>query len=338
MARVLITGASGFIGHYLATALARQGDEVTCLVRKTSQVAQLGEVSKIIGDVTDEPSMVTAVAGQEVVYHLAGCIKALHADQMHRVNAEGTRNVVQACSAQPNPPVLVYVSSLAAAGPSTADRPRVETDPLVQVSTYGRSKREGELAVQGFADRVPITVVRPPTVLGEGDRTTLGWFRSIARSGVHLVPGFATRRYSLIHAADLTQGIILAAQRGKRVLPLDRNGVPTQSQGFYFLAGDENPTYPDLGRMIGEALGRRRVLALPVGSGLVWTVAGFAELAARLRRDPLIFNFDKVREVRAGSWTCLPKKAKEELGFSVGAPLAERLRQTAQWYRQEGWL
>ena len=340
MADVLVTGASGFIGFHLAQAAIARGDRVTCLVRKTSAIDRLAllGVSTAYGDVADRESLCAAVAGKAVVYHVAGCTKALHVRQFYQVNAEGPRNVAEACARQPNPPVLVTVSSLAAAGPSTADRPRVETDPLRPVSHYGRSKKAGELGARQYADRVPITILRPPIVFGEWDRQGATLFQTVDRMGIHLVAGLKAHRYSLIHAADLAGALILAAQRGTRLAPPGCTDPRCAARGVYFVAAEEQVSYGQLGRLVGEALGRRRVWNLPVGMGCVWAVACGVDLTGQLLGRPLYLNLDKAREVTAGSWTCSPQAAIDELGFSVGAPLLERLRQTAAWYREAGWL
>ncbi len=339
MAKVLVTGASGFIGGHLVSALVARGDDVTCLVRRTSPVARLERLgaARTLGDVTDLEGLKSAVAGKSLVYHLAGLIKGLHAREMYRVNEGGTANVARACAEQSQPPLLIYISSLAAAGPSTPQRLRVETDPPQPVSVYGKSKRAGELAAQHYADRVPITVVRPPIVLGEGDRIGLPLFKSVARWGIHVVGGLAPRKFSVIHADDLAEGLILAAQRGERLLP---PGEDDQSRwrGFYFVGDEEHREYGDLGRIVGEALGRRRVCVIRLPVPLVWAAASGVQLAAYLRRRALFLGPDKAREICAASWTCSPRKAIDQLGFRVAAPLAERLRQTAAWYRSEGWL
>lgn len=339
MAKVLVTGASGFVGHHLVESLAKRGDEVTCLVRKSSRIGPLRRlnVKLVHGDVTDRDSLVPAVAGRQIVYHLAGCTQTLHPRQYYRVNRWGAANVAQVCSGQSTPPVLVSVSSLAAAGPSVDGRPKTENDRPEPVSHYGHSKRAGERAIEAFADRMPITIVRPPIVLGEYNKMGFSLFHSIARFGVHLIPSMDRPRFSLIHAVDLAQLLILAAERGNR-LQTDDGSNGCGASGYYFAACEESPFYSDLGRMVSQALGRRWVVVIPTSSPIVWTVAMAGELVSRVRHNPLFMNVDKAREITAGSWLCSARLAAEQLGFKVGAPLLDRLRQTADWYRREKWL
>ena len=121
---------------------------------------------------------------------------------------------------------LLLVSSLAAMGPSSPQRPRLESDLPAPVSHYGRSKLAGEQAARRWANEVPITVLRPPVVFGECDAATCEIFRPIARCGVHVVPSWRTHRVSLIHADDLLQAMVLAVQRGKRIIRDPANGPP----------------------------------------------------------------------------------------------------------------
>jgi nucleoside-diphosphate-sugar epimerase len=339
MASVLVTGGSGFIGAHLIESLVAQGDEVVCLVRKTSQVERLRSlgVRLAYGDVTDPESLPSALSGVQTVYHVAGCIKVLERRIFHQVNCGGTANVVRACSQQRQPPVVVLVSSLAAAGPSPDGRLRTEADRPVPVSEYGRSKRTAELTARRFAADVPITVVRPSIVFGPGDRTTLPLFRPVSRLGVQVTAGRARFRYSLIHVADLVRLLILAAQRGKRLAPRPGNGAPPH-QGYYFAACEQHPSYAELAQTIGALAGRSHVAVIPIATPLIWLIADSAEVVAHLLRRPLILNHDKAREMTAGSWACSPDAAAAELGFGVGAPLRQRLEETLHWYREQRWL
>jgi dihydroflavonol-4-reductase len=337
MARVLVTGATGFIGSNLTKRLVALGNDVTCLVRSPSKAAGLESlgVRTALGDLRDEAAVRRAVGQAEIVYHLAGLITAFRPAELMEVNATAFRYLAAACAACPNPPALISVSSLSAAGPSPANRPRTESDPPAPVSHYGRAKRAAELIAQEYAADVPITIVRPPMVFGEGDLLMRSLFRTIWRLGIHIALGVKQSRYSLIHVADLVDALMLCAERGARLAPA--NGSPTKSvRGYYFVAGDEQPTFAELGQLIGSSLGQDRVSVWGSSRGvMLWPAAAVAELAARLRGRPYIFNFDKAREAKAGSWTCSSQTIRADLGFAPRAPLAERLRQTADWYRQQ---
>lgn len=337
--RVLVTGASGFIGPHLVRALCERGDRVTCLVRRSSDLSALEHTGAVFvyGDVTEATSLTEPISQIDCVYHLAGQTRAFHPDQFYAVNEGGTRALARACARRESPPTLVMVSSIAAAGPSDEAIPRREDDPPTPVSHYGRSKLAAERAAAEYASEIPVTIVRPAWVFGEGDRDTLELFRWVAR-GVHLVPVQPRRRYSLLHAADLANLLIQAAALGERRPPPDEEPAPP-GKGVYFAASQERPTYVELGRLVADALGRHRIWTVSMPPLLTRVVAVCVEAKARLlRQPPGIVNPDKAREGLVGSWVCSAEKACGQLGFSTAFTLAERLRQTAIWYREQGWL
>jgi nucleoside-diphosphate-sugar epimerase len=334
---MLVTGASGFIGQHLVRRLIERGDRVSCLVRATSRIDELRSsgAQLIAGDATDRADIERALAESQagVVFHLAGLVKALRTEDFLRVNAGAVESVAAACADRAERPVLIVVSSLAAAGPCAGDQPRVEGDSLTPVSAYGRSKLAAELAAATYAARLSISVVRPPIVFGPGDRGVLEMFRPIAHLGLHVVPGWEERRVSLIHVADLITLLLLAAEKGERLQP---NGVP--GQGAYFVAAEHDPTYAELGQAMAMALGKRRATVAHIPGPLVRLVGLGGDAMGRVRQRPGWVNSDKMAEALAGSWTCSSAKARTQLSWSLAATLAERLRETAQWYRQAGWL
>lgn len=338
MANVLVTGANGFIGAHLCRALVSRGDRVRCLVRRTSRLDRLAGVDFEArhGDLDDGDSLASAMAGCEVVFHLAGITKCLAAADYFRVNAVGTANVASACARQTTPPRLVLISSQAAAGPSSQTRPRTEGEPANPVSAYGRSKLAAEQAAARCAGQVPITVIRPPIVFGPMDPTSFRMFWSVSRCHLHLCPTLARSRFSVIHVADLVELMLLAAQRGRTLAPGD--GEASSGQGIYFAAAERDPTYFDLGHMLADAMGCRRVMYLPIASPLVWVVAAIGEGTGRCLRSAMYLNLDKAAEITAGSWVCSAEAAQRELGFQVCKALHVRVRETADWFRQAGWI
>jgi nucleoside-diphosphate-sugar epimerase len=334
MARVLVTGGTGFIGRHFVRRLAERGDRVRCLVRDLQRASGSPDapvVEYIRGDVTVPGSLDAAVAGMEIVYHLAGATLAIRQSDFMEVNAEGTRRLAEACARRENPPAFLYVSSLAAAGPAKDDRPLTEDCSPQPVSEYGRSKLAAERYLRGLAGKLPISILRPPSVFGPGDPYTFKLFR-LARWGIMFVPGRRVFRLSWIGVADLVEAMILAAERGRR---LDSGSEDT---GIYFVALDERPKVAELTHLLAEIEGRRRlhIFHVPVFLGLLG--AHINDVRSRLTGRAYWLNPDKIREAVAGSWICDPSRAKRELGFACRTDLANGLRGASRWYHDHGWL
>lgn len=338
MASILVTGATGFIGSHLARRLVELGHSVRCLARRTSNRDVLAdcEVEWVQGDLSDAASVASAVRGVDRVFHLGGLTSAFRRSALMQVNGLGSGHVAGACAAQRQPPELIFVSSVAAAGPAPAGRPRTEDDPPRPVSHYGRSKRAGEVAVAQFADRVPITIVRPGVVFGEYGREMLPMFRSIARYRLHAVAGMCSPPLSVIYVADLIELLVSAADRGQRLAADPSSADP--GRGYYFACRPEYPDYFQFGRLLQRAIGCSGVLYLHFPEPFPWLIGGAHELWDRLRGVPTNLNVDKIREALAGSWACSCEAARRDLGFQPRQPLVEQLRATANWYRDQGWL
>jgi nucleoside-diphosphate-sugar epimerase len=336
MARVLVTGGTGFIGRHLVRRLAERGDRVRCLVRdpqraSTSAGPDAPAVEYIQGDVMVPDALDAAVSGMEVVYHLAGATLPLRRSDYLEVNAEGTHRLAEACARRENPPVFLYISSLAAAGPAKDDHALTENCPPQPVSEYGRSKLAAERYLRALADKLPITVLRPPGVFGPGDPYTFKLFR-LARWGLMFVPGRRVFHLSWIGVADLVEAIILAAERGRR---LDSTSADV---GIYFVALDERPNVAELTHLLAEIAGRHRLRVFHVPVFLGRLGAHINDLRSRLTGRGYWLNSDKIREVVAGSWICDPSKAKSELGFACHTDLVSGLRAASRWYHDHGWL
>jgi dihydroflavonol-4-reductase len=327
--RWLITGATGFIGTTLAERLLGRGDFVRALVRDPARAGELKAMGAelVRGDVSQPETVVDAVPDVDAVVHLAGLVKAVTREQLFAVNAEGTRALAEA-AAQSGRPRFVLVSSLAAAGPSSPARPRVETDRPAPVSAYGQSKLQAEQVVRSFASTLHASIVRPPIVYGPRDKEFLPSLFQLARTGVILKSGMGDKRYSIIHVNDLVELIIAAAERGARV---DEAGTA----GVYF--GDDGVAYTWEGLARGAlgALGKRGAV-LPVPEFVSWIAAGAATAASRVTGRAAILSLDKMMEIREPAWTCSSAKARRELGWAPRVSFVEGMTNAARWYRERG--
>ena len=333
MKKVLITGGSGFIGYHLVRRLCQENVAVRCLVRQTSSLTLLqpSNVEFCIGELGDPESLRKAVEGCDTIFHAAALVRARSYQEFDIANRLGTENIAKVAAECASPPVFVYVSSLAAAGHSTPEQPRRESDPALPISNYGRSKLAGETALLSFAKQMPCTIVRPGIVFGEADRMNLELFKVIKKWGICPIPGFRDKLYSWLHAADLSDLLIAAANKGERLGMEQPAG-----NGIYFASGDEGRKLSKIGHLIGQSVGRNRVRTVRLGPINLWSIATFYEVKKRLSGKPQPLDWEKAME-SLHHWTCSPEKAKTQLGFSP-QPLEERFRQTAQWFKENGWF
>ncbi|MCG2721042.1 MAG: NAD(P)-dependent oxidoreductase [Thermodesulfovibrionales bacterium] len=319
--KALVTGASGFIGSHLCEELIRKGYRVTCLSRQSSTLSWIEnlDIELVKGDCTDIETLRNIVLGFDYVFHLAGLTKATSGDAFYCINAKGTENLIQAV-AENNPGLkrFVYLSSLAAAGPSATKNPICEDSPPSPVSDYGRSKLEGEKAVLRYAKTLPITILRPPAIYGPRDRDMLFVFKMI-KKGVFFDLGKCY--YSLLYVDDLVQGIILCAEN-------------TMAEGkIYFLCDTKFYTGKEIAMHISETLA---VKAFPLRVPK-FVMPFFAFIGERFNKQGII-NRDRIKDFRHTYWICDAKKAREEIGFLPKVDLKEGIKWTADWYRIHRWL
>lgn len=333
--RVFITGATGFIGNRLLRRLLANDCQVKCSIRANrSQVRYSAKnLDWVRGDLrVKTPWLPKAIDGCDYVFHLAAATRSARSADLPEINTSTFRTVLEACAAARRPPKLVFVSSLAAAGPSSGNRLLSETDEKNPVSHYGKSKAACEDLAAEYAGKIPISIVRPPIVLGPGDGNGFELFKSIKRWRCHLVPGFQDHLFSVIHVDDLVSALLRVAESGQRL------GGTDPSKGIYFATSDSVLTYAGLGQQIGLAVGHPNVKLLRVANWMLRSAGLINELIGRITGKPRLLNRDKCREGTAGSWACSAEKLRKETGFRVETPLEERLAETAEWYRQAGWL
>jgi nucleoside-diphosphate-sugar epimerase len=326
--RVFLTGATGFVGSHVARYLLAEGHTLQALVRRRSDTADLERlgVERAIVSLNDFRGLTHAIEGCDAVVHIAGLIKSRSDGEMLEVNARCTATLGRAAlAACPDLTRFVYVSSIAAAGPGPADlRPMREQDPARPVSVYGRSKRLGEEHLIALADRLPLTILRPPVVYGPRDRELLKVFRMV-KARLMLVRGRGEARVSLIYVEDLARAVALSLT------------TPHPSGSVFFLEDGEAWSWPDLGQAIGEGFGRSpHTVHVPD-----WTLAVAARATAaygRLTRRAVFFTPDKLMEMRQSNWACSSRSIRDTLGWQPQTRLRDGARRTADWYREAGWL
>jgi nucleoside-diphosphate-sugar epimerase len=323
---VLITGGTGFVGSHVAERLVQCGFSVRALVRPGSDKRRLEELGAELapGAVDQIETLHRAVAGVDVVVHLAALTHARSVAAYHRVNEAGTRDLVQAVlDADPRPRRFVYLSSLAAVGPSLDGRPvgpDAEPRPL---TTYGRSKLAGERACLAAAATLEIAILRAPAVYGPRDRELFRIFR-MARMGLMPLPAGSARRLQLVHVGDLADAVVAAA-------------AGPGASGVFHIADPREYMWEQVVDLVSEAVGRRtRTFQVP--SAVLFAAAALSEAAGRLTGRSTIFNREKVRELLAPAWLCETETARRELGFEAQIPLPRGLMETARWYSENGWL
>jgi nucleoside-diphosphate-sugar epimerase len=321
---ILVTGGTGFIGSHLVERLVSLDQPLRCLVRHSlAQNRGQRGVELAHGDLESGVGLEEALRGVDTVIHLAGVTKARTPADYHRGNAAATANLLRAAGGVNR---FVHVSSLAAAGPSPADRPLTEADEPHPVSHYGRSKLAGEEAVHNSPLRARAVIVRPPVVYGPRDRDVYQMLRTVSRGWMAQI-GARSRRFSHIYVGDLVDGLIAAA-----------DSANARAGGQVFYLADATPAgWDEFGNMAARLMGRKlHTVTIPEKAAYI---LGFsAECWTRVSRKPGILSRDKVREACCTGWVCDPGRARRELGFSASTGLEEGLRRTLDWYKEAGWL
>lgn len=345
---VFVTGATGFIGGALVRLLKEQGHRVRCLVRNEASQKHLMKygVEFQEGNILDLEALKKGMEGASHVFHVAGVISTLTERDFYKINTEGFRTIAQACLYEKErsglAPALVAVSSLAGAGPAkkkidNRNLPLSEIDLPKPISPYGKSKYEGEKILQDFADQIPITIVRPPFVIGEGNRPSLSLFQMAANSWMFPGPGFINRPFSFIHVNDLVQMFYEAALHGERLTPdslapLAHDPLKCKGTGIYFTALPEIIRFFDFGKIIANAYGRKKITCFRIPPMVVVGAGITMECVKKIRRQPVSFDWNKMIESLSGPWICSVDKFTSQLNWKFEKSLKERIQQAAQGY------
>jgi nucleoside-diphosphate-sugar epimerase len=327
--KVLVTGASGFLGSHVAEQLSQAGHDVVALVRKSSNrkfLETLPNVTFAYGAVEDARAVDEAVRGVDAIVHSAGLVKARGEAEFEKTNVEGTKNLL--ASAKNHAPGLkrfVFVSSLAAVGPSLDGSP-VKPDREPQpVTHYGRSKLRAEQAVLAAKNELPVTVIRPPLIYGPRDNETFAFFQTVSRRVLPYL-GDGKNTLSIVYAADAASACVRAIFAE----------VPSGS--LYFVDDGKVYVWRDMLAELEKVLERRAFLRVPIPFFVLRGAAVASEGYGKIRGKAVMLTRDKINELSAPHWVCDAQKTRADLGWMPQVEWTEGARRAADWYRQEGWL
>jgi nucleoside-diphosphate-sugar epimerase len=313
--KVLVTGATGFIGWHCASLLRDRGLTVSALLRPPSDETKLPKgVAGILGDFSSVKSLAAAVHGMDAVVHCAGVVRAVSLASYRKANVDSTNNLCLACKDQ-KVDRFIFISSLTAGGPSGRDKPRDESDadyPLSAESVVKRLIRDS-------------TVLRLCAVYGPRERDILRMFKLVAEKGLDIRPKGDCPLLSFIDGREVAKAVLSA-------LKFDVTKKKT-----YYISDGNIYEWDDFLTCVEEAVGRKaRRIFIPMW--MAETYAMFADGFSKITRKPPLINRERILILRQEAWTCSPARFSYDTGFQPDDDLKKGVFATAEWYREQGWL
>jgi len=317
--RVLVTGATGFVGSHIAQVFVEAGYQVRCGVRASSNTGWLGDLAVELTplDLTHPKDLPRAVEDVDVIVHAAGVTRAKRTGDYQQINARGTQRLA-AASAKAGVRRFVLISSLAARGPDALTK----YDRDHPASAYGRSKLEAEAYLRAEDAQMDAIVLRLAAVYGPRDTDLLPLFK-LAQSGWLVVPS-GSDLLQPVYAADAARAALAAAR---------------QPGGFgpYPVAEPSRYTWQDIANGLERVFERPvRTVRLPAA---VFKLAGrAAQWTAELSDALPVFDERRALDLAVHTWTCDPSVTERLLGWRAEVRLFDGLERAARWYRRAGWL
>lgn len=323
---VLITGGSGFVGHYLVPALQERGDRVRVLALPDENVSWLEERGVTIhrGDIRHPETLSKPIQGVDCVFHLAALMGVWRPTaDYYAVNVTGTENVCRA-ALRAGVRRLVHISSWTVYG-MDLDRPATEDQELAPLKEpYAMTKAEGDKLVRRLIEEegLPAVVIRPGTIFGPGDRLNFGRIANRIRAGTWITIGSGRNALPFVYVTDVVQGLLLASSQDA-----------ARGQA-YNITNDRPMTQHEAWRAIAEELGvtppRMRV---PLR--LLYAASYAAEVLANVTRarEPIVTRHGVM--LFGGNNLHSIEKARRDLGYAPRVPLREGVRLAGEWYRNQ---
>jgi len=325
--KVLITGASGFVGCHLINEALQNNLEVYAAVRKNSKIEHLKslDIQYVYLDYSSIDALKTELLDKQFNYiiHGAGATRAISEAEYNKINADYAANLAEAALALGN--VLkkfVLISSLAAIGPLKAlDGIITEETHPNPITAYGRSKLLAEKKLKAI-EGLNYTILRPTAVYGPRDTGIFIFFKQVSK---HLEPyiGNIRQNLSFIYVTDLAKAAVKALHAG------DMKTYNLSDGNFY----DRH----ELGTLTKTIL-NVKTFKFHLWVKFVRLIAGISEKVSSFRNSAPIINLEKLDELMAVNWACSVERAKHDLGFKPQYPLTQGLQETLQWYKDNNWI
>ncbi len=324
--KAFVTGGTGFVGSHLVDSLldSKKYSEVRSLVRNDEKWLSGKPYIKISGDLFDLQTISSALNGVDVIFHVAGLVRAPKWSEFQRANVDATENLIRIAQKK-GIKNIVILSSLAATGPSRK-KAVVENSPFKPISMYGESKMEMEKIIHEIVGKHDsIKIIRPPAVFGPRETDIYTFFKTF-KLGICPMVGNGNRpKLSMVYVSDLVDGIIKASE-------IQNEGIHT-----YFMGGMNDAYSWNQIREITSIVTGIKAVPIKLKPKWIKKLSKYIEKGAAVFGKYPILNEEKANEM-IHEWVCSSDKAKNELNYAPKVSLEEGISRTIRWYKNHNWL
>ncbi len=323
MKKVLVTGASGFLGSHICETLHDAGYEVHAVVRQSSSCAWLNHswLKLYKGEFDDRTFLASILKGIEAVVHSAAELIGASDDELNKINVEATLVLAQE-SIKAGVKRFVFISSRDAGGFRKDAISKRESDPDTPYSSYGMSKKQAEIRLDELKDKITIINLRPVLIYGPRDRHFLRLFKLIKKMPLSPIIGMKPVYMPLVFVRDVA-GAVLSSLASS-----------VASGSSYYISDGMPLTLELIYRRIASSFGKKpNIVRVPA-----WVAAFIVGLFYGSRTKEIAFTPKTIKEFRHRYRLVSIEKARKELGWEPKTMLDTGIPLTTMWYDKEGWL